>query len=64
LVDGAASLVLRTDGTADVGAWNRDVRMGPDVASVRQNLLPLVADGQLDPTCATGGQAEWGSTVG
>ncbi|WP_431876960.1 hypothetical protein [Amycolatopsis sacchari] len=64
LVDGAASLVLRTDGTADVGAWNREVRMGPAVASVRQNLVMLVDGGQVNPTCATGGTAEWGSTIG
>lgn len=64
LVDGAASLVLHTDGTADVGAWNREVHMGPDVASVRQNLQPLVDDAQVNPTCATGGTREWGSTVG
>ncbi len=38
--------------------------MGPDVASVRQNLLPLVDDGAVNPTCATGGTAEWGSTIG
>jgi hypothetical protein len=64
LLDGAASLVLRTDGTAAVGAWNREVRMAPDVASVRQNLVPLVDDGQVDPSCRSGGTAEWGSTVG
>lgn len=64
LVDGAASLVLRTDGTATVGAWNREVRMGPDVVSVRQNLVPLVEDGQVNSTCQRGGSAEWGSTVG
>jgi hypothetical protein len=64
LVEGAASLVLHADGTADVGAWNREVHMGPDVASVRQNLQPLVDDGQVNPSCATGGTREWGSTVG
>ncbi|HET9254124.1 MAG TPA: hypothetical protein VFO16_02845 [Pseudonocardiaceae bacterium] len=64
LVDGAASLVLHTDGSASVGAWNREVRMGPDVVSVRQNLVPLVDDGQVNPTCQTGGTAQWGSTVG
>lgn len=64
LVDGAASLVLRADGTATVGAWNREVRMGPDVVSVRQNLAPLVEDGQVNPTCRSGGNAQWGSTVG
>ena len=55
LVPGAASLVLRRDGTADVGAWGTEVRMGPNVASVRQNLVPLVDGGQENPTCATGG---------
>ncbi|MCU1662105.1 MAG: hypothetical protein JWR58_2170, partial [Pseudonocardia sp.] len=64
LRDGAASLVLRTDGTADVGAWNSEVRMGPDVASVRQNLQLLVDGGQVNPTCSTGGTSEWGSTIG
>lgn len=64
LVDGAASLVLRKDGTATVGSWNHEVRMGPDVASVRQNLVMLVDNGLVNPTCQTGGTAEWGSTVG
>ena len=64
LIDGAASLVLHTDGTADVGAWNREVSMTPDVASVRQNLQPLVDDGQVNPSCKTGGARQWGSTIG
>ena len=64
LRDGAASLVLDTDGTARVGAWNRDVRMTPRVASVRQNLVLLVDDGRVNPTCASGGTAQWGSTIG
>jgi hypothetical protein len=62
--DGSASLVLKTDGTANVGAWNSEVRMGPDVASVRQNLQLLVDGGQVNPTCSTGGTSEWGSTIG
>jgi len=64
LRDGAASLVLNRDGTAQVGAWNTDVRMGPQVASVRQNLVLLVNHGQVNPTCSSGGTAEWGSTIG
>jgi hypothetical protein len=64
LVDGAASLVLRADGSATVGAWNREVRMGPGVASVRQNLALLVDEGQVNPTCQSGGTAQWGSTIG
>ena len=64
LVDGEASLVLRADGTADVGRWNQEVRMAPDVVSVRQNLVPLVDGGALNQTCATGGAKEWGTTIG
>ncbi len=64
LADGAASLVLRKDGTAEVGTWNQEVRMTPEVVSVRQNLVPLVDNGQVNPTCQTGGSDEWGVTVG
>src|SRR5204863_3289220 len=42
LVDGAASLVIGSDGTVTVGTWGRDVRMSPDVAAVRQNLSLIV----------------------
>ncbi|MFC4944706.1 hypothetical protein [Pseudonocardia sp. GCM10023141] len=64
LVPGAASLVIYTDGRADVGSWGREVRMTPQVASVRQNLQLLVDGGQVAPSCATGGQAQWGNTLG
>lgn len=64
LVDNAASLVLRTDGTATVGSWNHEVRMSPLVASVRQNLTMLVDNGAVNPDCLTGGTATWGKTIG
>jgi hypothetical protein len=64
LRNGQASLVLYDDGHADVGAWNKTVHMTNDVAGVRQNLQPLVADGQVNPSCSSGGQHEWGDTVG
>ena len=64
LIDRQASLVLHTDGTADVGTWNHEVTMGPEVASVRQNLQMLIDHGHVNPACATGGTREWGSTIG
>jgi hypothetical protein len=64
LVDGAASLVMDHNGVATVGTWNQEVHMTKDVASVRQNLVMLVDNGIVNPTCATGGNAEWGTTVG
>lgn len=64
LVTGAASLVLDRNGVATVGSWNREVGMTPNVASVRQNLVMLVDNGNVNQTCASGGPAEWGFTVG
>jgi hypothetical protein len=64
LQNGAASLVLNQNGTASVGAWGTEVHMTPDVASVRQNLVMLVDNGTVNPTCGTGGEAEWGATIG
>ncbi|HEY2695702.1 MAG TPA: phosphodiester glycosidase family protein [Pseudonocardiaceae bacterium] len=63
LQDNAASLVLDKNGVASVGSWNHEVRMSPDVASVRQNLVMLVDNGQLNPSCSSG-SAAWGKTVG
>jgi hypothetical protein len=63
LQDGAASLVLDRDGVASVGSWNQEVRMGPEVASVRQNLVMLVDDGKVNPSCSSGSSV-WGATLG
>ena len=61
---GAASLVIYADGSADIGAWGSDVTMTPQVVSVRQNLLPLVAGGRPTPRAATAHWRSWGATCG
>jgi hypothetical protein len=62
---GAASLVIYADGSVDLGAWGTDVTMTPQVASVRQNLLPLVANGRPTPRAATTRWLRtWGNTCG
>ncbi len=63
LQNGAASLVIDSNGVATVGAWNSEVSMSPNVASVRQNLVMLVDNGKLNPSCSSGGSA-WGATLG
>ncbi len=63
LQNNAASLVIDKNGVAAVGSWNNEVRMTPDVASVRQNLVMLVDNGQVNPTCSSGGSV-WGATLG
>jgi hypothetical protein len=60
---GAASLVIDANGSVKLGAWGSDVQMTPLVVSVRQNLVPLVADGR--PTAAAEGDWHaWGPTCG
>ena len=60
LVDGAASFVIHTDGTVDVGQWGRDDRMDPTVESVRQNLILIVDGGQPVADLDTTNTAKWG----
>ena len=61
---GAASLVIYANGNVAIGAWGSDgLVMSPALASVRQNLVMLVSDGQ--PTHAAGGGCRsWGNTCG
>jgi hypothetical protein len=61
---GAASLVIYANGSVAIGAWGRDVTMTPQVVSVRQNLLPLVAGGHPTPRAASARWKAWGSTCG
>ncbi|MCU1352672.1 MAG: hypothetical protein JWM05_1881 [Acidimicrobiales bacterium] len=44
LLDGRASLVIDRNGRASVGTWGKDLKMGPQVHAVRQNLT-LIVDG-------------------
>ena len=48
LTKGAASLVVYRNGKSKIGAWDTQVRMSPDVLSVRQNLKLLIDNGRLD----------------
>jgi hypothetical protein len=60
LVNGAASLVVRTDGSASVVEWGRDLVFLPAVAQVRQNLTLLVDGGDATPAATS---ASWGATI-
>jgi hypothetical protein len=64
LVEGAASLVIRTDGVATVAQWGRDAVMGPNIASVRQNLALIVDGGSPVPGLQNDSNIKWGATLG
>jgi hypothetical protein len=62
LAVGLASLVIDTAGLGYVGVWGQDVPpAGVSVASVRQNLPPLVEGGQ--PSVQIGAISAWGATL-
>jgi hypothetical protein len=64
LVKGAASFVIYKDGHATVGTWGTDVHMTSDVAFVRQNLQPLITNGQVAANLSQNVQSNWGATIG
>jgi len=64
LVTGDASLVIYASGAITVGAWGPDVTMTRSVVAVRQNLVPLVADGKPSTLAASADWQAWGNTCG
>lgn len=61
LRDGAASLVVDAAGRVDIGAWGRDLRLGPSTAAVRQNLDLIVEQGAAVPGLDSASNA-WGTS--
>ena len=60
---GLASLVIDRSGQARIGIWGVDLPLpGEAVYSVRQNLWPLVVNGQ--PTAQAARWWRWGGTIG
>jgi hypothetical protein len=62
LRNGAASLVIYTNGAVRIGMWGRDFSLTPDISSVRQNLTLLVDQGQPAADIDVGG--DWGAVIG
>ncbi len=63
LVSGKASLVIYADGHMDIGSWGSEVKMTPDVSSVRQNLSMLIDNGVITPNLNVSVLKNWGFTV-
>ncbi|MCU1595463.1 MAG: hypothetical protein JWO12_2855 [Frankiales bacterium] len=61
---GAASLVIKSDGSAMVGQWGRDIRPGSTVTAVRQNLDLLVDGGVVQSGLDSNSGGRWGHTLG
>ncbi len=65
LVKGVASEVYFRDGKLAIGNWGRGrLRMGPDIAAVRQNLHLIVVHGKVPKAVDQGVNTTWGATLG
>ncbi|MHB8244123.1 MAG: phosphodiester glycosidase family protein [Acidimicrobiales bacterium] len=61
---GAASVVIYNNGSVRIGTWGGRLHMASDVASVRQNLKLLVANGHPVPGLNPKDNYVWGATLG
>ena len=59
---GAASLVIDHDGHIRVDMWNRDSRLNPTIAAVRQNLALIVDHHRVVPGLDTNAGTQWGDS--
>lgn len=64
LRNGAASMVIYTNGRINIGSWGTDVTMTPGVVAVLQNLVLMVNNGQLASNATYSDNHIWGSTLG
>ena len=57
-------MIIKQDGSSDVGVWGRDFTMSPDIKAVRQNLVLIVDNGQLNPEMREDDTTAFGATLG
>lgn len=64
LKTGAASLVIYSNGSIDIGPWGSGpgFTLSANVVSVRQNLSPLVVNGAPTPLASSSNWQIWGAT--
>ena len=64
LTRGVASVVYYRDGHIAIGTWGQTVQMTPGVVGVRQNLHPIVQNGQIPASVDYNVEGSWGATLG
>ncbi len=64
LVDGDASFVVYSNGTAGVVDWSSGQKIPSNVSVVRQNLHLILNNGKVNPEVYSQNYQAWGQTVG
>ena len=60
---GLATVAIRADGTATVGAWGTDLDPAAHYVALRQNLHLMVVNGQVVDGVATNAGGRWGTVA-
>ena len=60
---GVASFIIYKDGRVEIKAWPKDGIITPDIASIRQNIKPLMIDGVFAKNINVNLYYDWGGTV-
>jgi hypothetical protein len=64
LKNGAASFVVNSQGVATVERWTQGQHVPSSIKVVRQNLIPIVQSGRINPAVYSSNYQVWGATVG
>jgi len=64
LRDGAASFVISDSGVPSIEVWHDGNTIPRGIAVVRQNLIPLIENGHINPLVYSTNFQLWGATVG
>jgi len=64
LKNGAASFVVNSQGVATVERWTQGQHVPSSIKVVRQNLIPIVQSGRINPAVYSSSYQVWGATVG
>ncbi len=64
LLLGRAAAVITNSGTMKIGEWGRDFTSTAGLQSVRENLWPIIDQGQVVPGLPVNHSAKWGATLG
>jgi hypothetical protein len=60
---GLATLAIYEDGSVSIGEWGTDLQDGSDYTALRQNALPIIHNGEINPKVHTGTWVEWGANL-
>jgi hypothetical protein len=64
LRNGAASFIIYKNGLPNIEVWHNGQNVPSSIAVVRQNLIPLIENGKVNPLVNSTNFQIWGATVG